>query len=114
VSDDGLPCSQPFSFGPCVTSQGCVFVTEPQCAAAGGDFQDELGECVTHLPPAGDMNCDGLVSLLDIDPFIQALMDPAGYAASYPSCNSIWADMNGDGLVNGLDIQGFVRAILGA
>ena len=32
----------------------------------------------------GDMNGDGVVNALDIDPFILALTDPDGYTAQYP------------------------------
>ncbi|TWT41903.1 Cortical protein marker for cell polarity [Phycisphaerae bacterium RAS1] len=34
----------------------------------------------------GDMNCDGNVDIIDINPFILALSDPAAYAAQYPTC----------------------------
>jgi hypothetical protein len=56
----------------------------------------------------GDLNCDGVVDVLDVDPFVLALVDPAGYAAEYPACDINLADMNGDGLANGGDIQPFV------
>ena len=34
----------------------------------------------------GDMNCDGQVNWLDINPFVLALSDPAGYAAFARPC----------------------------
>ena len=34
----------------------------------------------------GDLNCDGVVTFLDINPFVQLLSDPAGWQASYPGC----------------------------
>ena len=61
----------------------------------------------------GDMNCDGVVNGLDIDPFVLALTDADGYAAAYPNCGRNLADFNGDGQVNGLDIDGFVGALGG-
>ena len=60
----------------------------------------------------GDLNCDGLVDLSDVDPFVMALVDPAGYAAQYPDCDIMNADMNGDTVIDGLDVQGFVDALL--
>lgn len=60
----------------------------------------------------GDLNCDGLVDHLDIDPFVLALTDAAGYGSAYPGCDLQLGDMNGDGAVDNFDIDGFV-AVLG-
>ncbi|MEM9410208.1 MAG: dockerin type I domain-containing protein [Planctomycetota bacterium] len=54
------------------------------------------------VPGPGDVNCDGLINLLDIGPFVQLLSD-----GSY----DIKADMNFDGFVNLLDIGPFVEAL---
>jgi hypothetical protein len=59
----------------------------------------------------GDMNCDSIVDLFDLDPFALALVDPAGYASSFPNCNIDNADINGDDATDGLDIQGFVQLL---
>jgi len=48
----------------------------------------------------GDLNCDGDVDPFDIDPFVLALTDPAGYASGLSGCNGQNADANDDGLVN--------------
>ena len=61
----------------------------------------------------GDLNCDGLVNAFDIDPFVLALTDPAGYAAAFPGCDRMLADCNGDGLVNAFDIDPFVLILTG-
>jgi len=66
------------------------------------------------VPEPGDVNCDGSISTLDVEPFVVALLDPAGYTAAFPNCNVQSADMNGDGSVNGLDIAGFTQCLLGA
>ena len=50
----------------------------------------------------GDVNCDGQVNLLDIDPFIE-LLNNGEYNPK--------ADFNGDGQINLLDIQGFIDAL---
>ncbi|MGE0481467.1 MAG: hypothetical protein AB7Q17_13445 [Phycisphaerae bacterium] len=61
----------------------------------------------------GDMNCDGAVNNFDIDPFVLALTDPAGYAAAFPSCDINNADANNDGSVNNFDIDPFVALLTG-
>lgn len=67
---------------------------------------------ITVLYSPADMNCDTLVGAPDVEAFITALLDPAGYQAQFPACNVLNADMNGDGFVNGADIQGFIRLII--
>jgi murein tripeptide amidase MpaA len=59
-------------------------------------------------PGLGDVNCDGVLNAFDIDPFVLALTDEAGYAAEFPSCDRMLADVNGDGQVNAFDIDPFV------
>lgn len=62
----------------------------------------------------GDLNCDGLVSVADIGPFVLALTDPAGYAAQFPACDINNADINNDDLVSVGDIGGFVALLTGS
>lgn len=69
-------------------------------------------ECQIPTPP-GDMNCDGVVDFDDVTPFVQALLDPAAYAASFPACDIGNADMNGDTFENGDDLQLFLEASTG-
>ena len=66
----------------------------------GAEESDNLGFVVA----AGDVNGDGVVNGLDIDPFVDVLLN-GPYQAE--------ADMNGDGIVNGLDVDLFVAAVLG-
>ena len=61
----------------------------------------------------GDMNCDGSLNSLDIDPFVIALIDPPGYETAYPNCNIDLADCNSDGSVDSLDIDLFVDLLTG-
>jgi len=56
----------------------------------------------------GDLNCDSVVNNFDIDPFVLALTDPAGYQAAFPNCFRMLADCNGDGVVDNFDIDPFV------
>ncbi len=66
------------------------------------------------LPVApGDLNCDGVVDFDDINPFVLALTDPAGYAAAFPACNILNGDLTGDGLVTFDDINPFVALLAG-
>ncbi len=59
----------------------------------------------------GDLNCDGLVTFDDINPFVLALSSPAGYQAAFPNCNILNGDCNGDGLVDFDDINAFVALL---
>lgn len=65
----------------------------------------------------GDLNCDGSINGLDIDPFVLALTStPPGYAEYYaeqPDCDVFSADCNEDGSINGLDIDPFVALLVG-
>jgi len=61
--------------------------------------------------PRGDLNCDGLVNNFDIDPFVLALTDPAGYAQKFPNCDRMRADCNRDGQVDNFDIDPFVELL---
>ena len=62
------------------------------------------------------MNCDGPVNLQDVDPFIQALFDPADYVHDHTGgrapCDIRNGDFNADNTVNGQDIDGFVTTVL--
>ncbi|MEW6199555.1 MAG: aryl-sulfate sulfotransferase [Planctomycetota bacterium] len=59
----------------------------------------------------GDLNCDGHVDFGDINPFVMALSNPAGYMATYPSCYLLNGDINADGKVDFGDINPFVRLL---
>ncbi|TWT45165.1 hypothetical protein RAS1_15870 [Phycisphaerae bacterium RAS1] len=63
--------------------------------------------------PLGDMNCDGVLDILDINAFTLALADPAAYAAAYPGCAATNGDMNADGQTDILDINPFADALAG-
>jgi hypothetical protein len=79
---------------------------------SGGIEVDHLQYGLGSGIELGDLNCDGVVNFDDINPFILALSDPAGYAAAYPGCDILSGDCNGDGAVNFDDINAFV-ALLG-
>ncbi len=52
-----------------------------------------------------DMNCDGTVNALDIEPFIDILF------SNGPRCEPCTGDTNGDGRVDALDIEGFINCL---
>jgi parallel beta-helix repeat protein len=62
-------------------------------------------------PCFGDLNCDGVLDFSDINPFVLALTDPAGYAVQYPGCDIIHADVGEDGAVGFGDINSFVALL---
>jgi len=66
-----------------------------------------------RVPPflRGDLNCNGAINNLDIDPFVLALTNPARYAQLFPNCDRMLADCNGDGIVNNFDIDPFVELL---
>lgn len=68
--------------------------------------------CMQVATVAGDMNCDGVVSFPDINPFVLALANPAGYAAQYPHCFITNGDINANGNVGFEDINPFVECIV--
>ncbi len=61
----------------------------------------------------GDMNCDGSVTVGDINPFVLALTDPAGYADMFPDCNILNGDCSDDGSISVGDINCFVALVTG-
>ncbi len=66
----------------------------------------------TKIP--GDLDCDGVVSFFDIEPFIAAILDPAAYESTSPNCRIANGDLNADGQVNFFDIDPFVACIFGS
>lgn len=69
---------------------------------------------VTRLADLGDLNCDGVLDVFDINPFVLTLLDPPAYAAAFPQCSAVLADVNGDDVVDVFDINPFVDLLLAA
>jgi hypothetical protein len=60
----------------------------------------------------GDMNGDGAVNGLDINPFVLALVDLPAYNAAFPGLDgAARADITNEGVLNGLDITPYVVCI---
>lgn len=66
-----------------------------------------------EVTTTGDVNCDGLVNVLDIQPFILALIDPATYALLHPECPPMRSDVNNDGQTDGRDVAAFTMMLTG-
>lgn len=60
---------------------------------------------------AADMNCDGHVNHLDVDPFAIAISGCKGYDGCYPNCNWLNGDLTGDLNVSYRDIDPFVYVL---
>jgi len=76
-------------------------------------YHDYMSVTVTTVTQsmAGDLNCDNLVDFGDINPFVQALTNPAGWQAEYPGCPIRNGDINWDGMTDFGDINPFVRLL---
>jgi hypothetical protein len=88
------------------------------CDIDSGYSQDLNGNGIPDECEAGtllgDMNCDGVVSPADIDPFVIALVQgQAAYEALFPDCNYLNGDVNNDGQVTPADIDPFVQILTG-
>ena len=59
----------------------------------------------------GDLDCNGNCDFGDINPFVLALSNPAGYHAAFPDCDIHLADLNADGHVDFGDINPFVALL---
>ena len=68
---------------------------------------------LTNFWAAGDVNCDGGANTTDINAFVLACSDPAGYHAAYPGCKILNGDLNGDGQTTTADVTEF-SALLSA
>ena len=62
----------------------------------------------------GDLDCNGNCDFGDINPFVLALSNPAGYHAAFPDCDIYLADLNADGHVDFGDINPFVALLSGS
>lgn len=82
---------------------------------SGGGFELIGGfwPAADHPGVLGDMNCDGVANVLDINWFVLALLDPPAYAMQFPGCNILHGDIDGDGRVSVLDINPYVDLLLG-
>jgi hypothetical protein len=69
-------------------------------------------DLVVRPAELGDLNCDCSLNAFDIEPFLVALIDPAGYAVAYPDCDIRLADVNGSGSIDSFDIEPFIDLLV--
>jgi probable HAF family extracellular repeat protein len=73
-----------------------------------------IGHAVILTPVRpGDLNCDGVLDIADVEPFVLALVDPVSYATVYPACNALAADVDDDGVADGKDVGRFIELLTG-
>ncbi|MBN2445753.1 MAG: hypothetical protein JXO22_03455, partial [Phycisphaerae bacterium] len=65
-------------------------------------------------PCFGDLNCDTVADIFDIDAFVLVLADSAEYSQQFPDCEAINADCDEDGIADIFDIDAFVALIVGS
>ena len=92
------------AFNPAVFGSGQDGDLSLTIHTAGGAQLEAAIEYVSTSVLLGDVNLDGEVNGLDVDPFVDRLLNGPDQAE---------ADMNQDGTVNGLDVDPFVAAIVG-
>ncbi len=108
--DDHLEIQVPEDAAPGTVNVITLHAYAPE---TGAELTSEIQLVIPELGEPGDMNCDGVVNFFDIDGFVLALTDPAGYVEAYPDCDAMLADVNGDGSVDFFDIDAFVMLIMG-
>jgi hypothetical protein len=86
-------------------------IVDSGTAKAPQDLVFVLRGTVTGPASTGDLNCDGVISYADINPFVLALSSQTAYEGQYPGCRWMNADINGDGAVSYADINPFVQLL---
>ena len=84
-------------FSPTISTQNELFAVSQLCI-------DDICYTLTTLGRTGDANCDGATDLLDVEPFVQMILNNK-YKHE--------ADMNSDGRIDLLDIPAFVEVFTG-
>jgi agmatine deiminase len=116
---EGAWTQQTYSLSAVADGQPTVYVrwgegpTDAGVTYPGWNIDDV--EIWAFEPPliVGDLNCNGTIGFDDINPFVMALTNPAGWQAAYPGCNPLAGDINGSGAVDFGDINPFVTLLTG-
>ncbi len=114
---DGATWTELASSGPSARwAAGAVYVPERQSVLLFGGRKGVRGMADTWEASSprllGDLDCDCELTAFDIEPFVLALVDPAGYETVYPNCFRDRADLNEDGRVDVFDIEPFAEALV--
>ncbi|QOJ15705.1 MAG: hypothetical protein HRU75_14100 [Planctomycetia bacterium] len=59
----------------------------------------------------GDMDCNGVFTNFDIDPFVLALTDSEAYGLAFPCCDILNGDIDGNGAFTNFDLDPFVELL---
>jgi hypothetical protein len=103
-----------FNYQPAAYVRWGYRISNSAWAYSGWNIDDvEIWAFGTPPMTPGDLNCDGSFNFLDINPFVLALIDPAGYAEAFPNCDRLHADCNFDGVVDFADINAFIALFPG-
>ncbi len=106
---DGEPLAGPWTLTVQDLATSDVGVLLDWALILKGDLQSI---CSPGCPGArGDANCDGTVDFFDIDPFLLALFNPAGYAATFCGGSMCAVDIDCSGLVDFFDIDPFLTCL---
>ncbi|MGE0482327.1 MAG: hypothetical protein AB7Q17_17860 [Phycisphaerae bacterium] len=110
---DALAAFDPDGVGP---YHATLFVGGAFRGVEGGARPAAFLAAWTCLPEAlrGDLDCDGRVTVRDIDPFVLALTRALAYRADYPDCHLSAADINEDQRIDVFDVDPFVELLAGA
>lgn len=120
TADTTVPIMQSTRLANALTTASVPFAYHQVPGAGHGGFpnatqiaaQEFLIAGFTSPKALGDLNCDGAVDLLDVEPFVLRLIDFTAHTASEPDCHTRNADFTADGLVNARDIPAFLDALL--
>ncbi len=87
------------------------------CTKAGNNWWFAFDDVLLMAQPTtrllGDANGDQRISFEDINPFIEALMEPLSYQLNYPGIDPDFTlDCDGSGLLDFGDINGFVDILM--
>lgn len=119
TTDTTVPLMQSTRLADALTPVGVPFQYVQVAGAGHGGFppatqiaaQEFILASFTSPKSRGDLNCDGVHDVGDIQAFVVRLVDFTAYQANEPDCHSRNGDINGDGIVNGRDIAPFVALI---
>lgn len=103
TATDGIMGVYSFKVGP----DGSLTMNGPGAYTTTGIAPRSLATWVPE-PPLGDMNCDLSVDLDDVEPFVEALLDPVGFGG----CDVNLADVNQDTFIDGLDAGPFIDLLV--
>jgi hypothetical protein len=93
---------------------GTIGQPDASTPLAGGPYQLTGGFWVSDAAAstAGDMNCDGVVTFQDINPFVLYLSNLGAWQVLHPGCPPANGDINGDGQFPSFgDINPFVALL---